>query len=78
MQQLTIQLPDYLDLNEFDLKMSLATGLYATARVSAEQAAAILGVSEPTFRELIEKYGATFYGEPVEQMRAESVARQNG
>jgi len=62
MQQLTIQLPNSVQLNTFELSMMLAAKMYERGILSAGQAAEVAGLSKYAFIELLSKYGVSVFG----------------
>jgi len=51
MRTIQLNVPDCLDLRDYDLSMLIAAKLYEEAKVSAGQAAEIAGLSKRTFSE---------------------------
>lgn len=62
MQRLTIQLPNSVQLNTFELSMMLAAKMYERGILSAGQAAEVAGLSKCAFIELLSKYGVSVFG----------------
>jgi len=71
MRRITLELPDSLDMPEFDLKMILACQLYQQAKLSAGQAAGMVGISKREFIELMGKYGFSIFSESIEDLRSD-------
>lgn len=65
MTQYKINLPENLQIKEFDLKMMVSTMLFKKRILSSGQAAKIVGVSKRTFIEILENYNVSIfdYGE---------------
>jgi predicted HTH domain antitoxin len=61
MKTIQINLPDSLDLNEYDVSMIVASKLYEEAKLSAGQAAEIAGLSKRAFIELLGKYNVSLF-----------------
>jgi len=61
MRTIQLNIPDSLDLNEYDFSMILAAKLYEDAKLSAGQAAEIVGLSKRAFIELLGKYGVSVF-----------------
>lgn len=57
-----INLPDSLNIKDFELKMIIATKLFEEGRLSSGQAAEIVGVSKRTFVEILGKYNVSLFG----------------
>lgn len=62
MSLFTIQLPDSLKTNDFELKMMIASKLLEDGKLSSGQAAEIVGISKRSFVELIGKYNVSLFG----------------
>ncbi|GAA4401922.1 hypothetical protein GCM10023187_16580 [Nibrella viscosa] len=71
MKTLTINLPDNLDVEEFEAKMLLAGQLYEKGKVSLGQAADIVGVSKRTFMETMGQFGFSLFNYSVEDLQRE-------
>ncbi len=68
---LEIELPDSVDLSEFEIKMTLAAKLYEDGTLSGGQAADLVGVSKRTFLESLGKYGVSIFGYSADELREE-------
>ena len=68
MKALTINLPDSLDSEEFEIKMLLAGQLYERGKVTSGQAAEIVGVSKRTFIEIMGRFGFSIFSDSVEDL----------
>jgi predicted HTH domain antitoxin len=64
MKQLTITIPDSLNLNEKDTKRFLAAKMFESGRLSFGQAAELAGLSKTTFSEIISDYGVSLINYP--------------
>ena len=62
MSVFTIQIPDSLKMNDFELKMLIASKLFEDGKLSSGQAAEIVGISKRSFIELIGKYKVSLFG----------------
>lgn len=58
---ITIQLPDHLDLSEFEVKMALATKLFERGTISSGQGAELVGVSKRSFIRLLSEHGVSIF-----------------
>lgn len=65
MKKLTVSLPDSVDLNEREIVMMLATGLYENGKLSLGQAAELAGLTKRTFSELLGQYGVSIFNYPA-------------
>ncbi|MDR9374414.1 MAG: UPF0175 family protein [Schleiferiaceae bacterium] len=68
MSVLKVQLPDSLKMNDFELKMMIATKLFEEGKLSSGQAAEMVGISKRSFLELLSKYNVLFYGYNYEEV----------
>ena len=66
--KLEINLPDFLNIEERELKMILASRLYEQGRLSLGQAAELAGFSKRTFMELLGDYGVSVFNHPSEDL----------
>ncbi|MBO9612095.1 MAG: UPF0175 family protein [Dyadobacter sp.] len=69
MKTLTINLPESLDSEEFEIKMLLAGQLYERGKVSVGQAAKIVGISKRSFIEIMGRFGFSLFGESLEELK---------
>lgn len=61
MKTLTVNIPDNLDLDNRELVMLLASGLYEKGKLSLGQAAELAGLTKRTFAELLHKYDVSIF-----------------
>ncbi len=73
MKRITLEFPDSIDYNEFDLKMILACQLYQQAKLSSGQAAGLVGISKRVFLESMGMYGFSMFSESVDELRSDIV-----
>lgn len=71
MKAITINIPDDVSINAFDVKMSLAARWYEDGRLSSGQAAEMVGLSKRSFIELLGKYGVSVFGYDFEELEAD-------
>ena len=57
-----ITLPKQAQVDDFEVKMMVAGGLYEKGKLSAEDAASIVGLSKKAFIEILGKYGFSVFG----------------
>jgi predicted HTH domain antitoxin len=60
---LSLELPEALDYDEWDVKMFLASRLYAEAKLTSGQAAQLVGISKREFLETVGQYGVSVFGQ---------------
>jgi predicted HTH domain antitoxin len=63
-----IDLPDSLDLTEFELKMHLAARLFDKGVITSGQGAEIAGVSKQTFIELLGRYEVSVFQYGIDEI----------
>ena len=57
-----LTLPKSLDISDFEVKMIVASRLYETGKLSAGQAAEIVGISKRAFLEVLGDFGVSVFG----------------
>ncbi|GAB3919583.1 UPF0175 family protein [Larkinella terrae] len=71
MKTLTLNLPDSLDIEEFEAKMLFAGQLYEKGKVTLGQAADIVGISKRSFIEIMGRFGFSVFNYSVEDLKRE-------
>jgi predicted HTH domain antitoxin len=71
MKTIQIKVPDDLNMSDYDFTMALATKLYEQAKLSAGQAAEMVGLSKRAFIELLGKYGVSVLSNSVTDLHAD-------
>jgi len=61
MRTIQLQIPDSIDLKEYDFLMIIASKLYEDGTLSSGQAAEIVGLSKRAFIELLGRYGVSLF-----------------
>jgi predicted HTH domain antitoxin len=69
--QVNLNVPDVLNLSEFDIKMYIAAKLYEGGRLSLGYAAEAAGLSKRTFAELLGQYGVSLFSQTPEELRTD-------
>ncbi|QQR85281.1 MAG: UPF0175 family protein [Flavobacteriales bacterium] len=69
MRTLTLRMPDTVDLDEREVILFLAAKLYESGKLSLGQAADLVGLTKPTFSELLGKYGVAFFNYPASEIQ---------
>ena len=65
---LTLDLPDVLEYDAQDVKMFLASRLYADEKLTSGQAAQLVGISKREFIEQLGTYGVSLFSESIEDL----------
>lgn len=68
MRTVSLKIPDSVDLGEWDLSMIVAVKLYEEAKLSAGQAAEMVGLSKRAFIEMLGKYGVSIFSDSVSDL----------
>lgn len=71
MKTIHINVPDDLNMTEYEFTMVLAAKLYEQAKLSAGQAAEMVGISKRAFIELLGKYGVSVLSNSVNDLHAD-------
>jgi predicted HTH domain antitoxin len=71
MSKLTIDIPDYVDLDEQSVKMMLAGKLYEQEKLTLGQAAAFAGLTKRTFIETIGQYGFSIVSDDLDDLHSD-------
>lgn len=68
MKVLTLNIPESLDMNDDELAMILAAGLYEQGKLSLGKAATVAGLSKRTFAELLGRYQVSIFNHPAKDL----------
>jgi predicted HTH domain antitoxin len=71
MRTIQLNIPDSLDLRDYDFSMIIAAKLYEGAKLSSGQAAQIVGFSKRAFIEMLGKYGVSVFSNPISDLRSD-------
>lgn len=71
MRTIQLNIPDNVDLKDYDFSMIIAVKLYEDAKLSAGQAAKIVGLSKRAFIEILGKYGASVFSTSVSDLHSD-------
>ena len=69
MQELILKLPQTVDASEWELKMMLASKMFEMGKLSAGQAAEIVGISKRAFIELLGKFNVSVFGYTADELK---------
>lgn len=64
MRHITINIPDSVDLEDREIAMLVASGLYEKGKFSLGQAAELVGLTKRAFAELLGKYNVSVFNYP--------------
>ncbi len=68
MPTLTIELPDFINIELKKIKLLLAATLYEEGKLSLGQAAELVGVSKRTLMELLGQYGVSIFNYEAQEI----------
>ena len=71
MRTIHLNIPDSVDLKDYDFSMIIASKLYEDAKLTAGQAAEIVGLSKRAFLEVLGKYRASVFSNSIEDLHSE-------
>ncbi len=71
MRTIKLQIPDEVDLKEYDFSMIIASKLYQDGKLSSGQAAKIAGLSKRAFIELLGRYGVSVFSDSLSDLKSE-------
>jgi predicted HTH domain antitoxin len=71
MRTIHLNIPDSVDLKDYDLSMIIASKLYQDAKLSAGQAAQMVGLSKRAFIEMLGKYGVSIFSTSTNDLRSD-------
>jgi len=71
MRTIQINIPDDVNLKDYDLSMIIASKLYEDKILSSGQAAEIAGLSKRTFIELLGKYGVSVFYDSISELNSD-------
>ena len=71
MRTVQLNIPDSVDLKDYDFSMIVASRLYEDAKLSAGQAAEIVGLSKRAFIEMLGKYGVSVFSSSINDLHSD-------
>lgn len=71
MRKIELNIPDNVDLSDHEFAMIIAAKLYADAKLSAGQAAEMVGLSKRAFIEILGKYGVSVFSTSETDLRSD-------
>jgi len=71
MRTIKLQIPDEVDLKEYDFSMIIASKLYEDGKLSSGQAAKIAGLTKRTFIELLGRYGVSVFSTSLSDLKSD-------
>lgn len=71
MRTIQLHIPDSVDLKDYDFSMIIASKLYEEAKLSAGQAAEIVGLSKRAFIEILGKYEVSIFSTSISDLKSD-------
>lgn len=71
MRTIQLHVPDSIDMRDYDFSMIVAAKLYEDSKVSAGQAAEIVGLSKRAFIEMLGKYGVSVFSTSISDLKSD-------
>jgi len=71
MRTIQLNIPDSIDLKDYDFSMIVASKLYEDGKLSSGQAAQIVGLSKRAFIEMLGKYGVPVFTTCVSDLHSD-------
>ena len=71
MRTIHLNIPDNVDLNDHDFSMIIAAKLYEDAKLSAGEAAEMVGLSKRAFIEILGKYGVSVFSSSLTDLHSD-------
>lgn len=71
MRTIQLHIPDSIDLKDYDFLMIIASKLYEEAKLSAGQAAEIVGLSKRAFIEMLGKYDVSIFSTSISDLNSD-------
>jgi predicted HTH domain antitoxin len=71
MNKIVINIPESVNLKDFDPALYIASKMYEDSLISAGQAAEMVGMSKRSFIEIMSKYGVSMFSQSLDELRIE-------
>ena len=71
MKIIQLNIPDEVDLKDYDFSMIIASKLYEDGKLSSGQAAQMAGLSKRTFIELLGRYGVSVFSSSLSDLESD-------
>ena len=69
MKSISINLPDFIDLNEKEIKLLIASKLYEEGKLSLGEAAQLAELSKKAFIEILGRFDISLFNYNAEELR---------
>lgn len=71
MRTIQLNIPDSVDLKDYDFSMIVAAKLYEDAKLSAGHAAEIAGLTKRAFIEMLGRYGVSVFSTSISDLHSD-------
>ena len=71
MRTIHINIPDNIELSDYDFTMMVAAKLYEDKKLSSGQAAEMVGLSKRAFIEVLGKYGVSLFSNSISDLHSD-------
>ncbi|MEX1013955.1 MAG: UPF0175 family protein [Candidatus Paceibacterota bacterium] len=71
MRTIQINIPDSVEMSDYDLSMMVAAKLYEDKKLSSGEAASMIGISKRAFIEVIGKYGVSLFSSSISDLHSD-------
>jgi predicted HTH domain antitoxin len=71
MRIVQLNIPDEVDLQDYDFSMIIASKLYEDGKLSSGQAAEMAGLTKRTFIELLGRYGVSVFSTSLSDLESD-------
>lgn len=71
MRTIRLNIPDIVDLKDYDFSMIIAVKLYEDGKLLSGQAAQIVGLSKRAFIEILGKYGVSVFSSSIQDLHSD-------
>ncbi len=71
MRTIQLNIPDSVDLKDYDFSMIIASKLYEDAILSSGQAAEMVGLTKRAFIEMLGKYGVSVFSTSISDLQSD-------
>jgi predicted HTH domain antitoxin len=71
MRTIHINIPDSIEMSDYDFSMMVAAKLYEDKKLSSGQAAEMVGLSKRAFIEVLGKYGVSLFSNSISDLHSD-------
>ncbi len=71
MRTILINIPDSVDMSDYDFSMMIAAKLYEDGKLTSGQAAEMVGLTKRAFIEILGKYGVSLFSNSIDDLHSD-------